>query len=75
MSRLTRKKDQYPCRIANSCPAEEWIEENTGAYCSDICENCPFEKYINTLAMYEDMMEQAESVLEMMKICMEGVKR
>ena len=51
------------------------MEENTGIYCSDICENCPFEKYINTLAIYEDMMEQAESVLGMMKICMEEIKR
>lgn len=59
--RLTRVKDQYPCRIKD-CDAEEWIEELTG--CSSynfnsaiICDNCPFEKYINKLAEYEDAAE------------------
>ena len=25
MERLTRTKDEYECRIAGGCPAEEWI--------------------------------------------------
>lgn len=60
MKRLTRKKDKYPCRIMDCC-AEEWMLKNTGR-CPDydICEDCPFEKYINTLATYEDEIEGEE---------------
>lgn len=63
MLRMTRKKDQYPCRIAGGCPAEEWIEEVTGINCYDhcfaekMCSNCPFEAYINRLAELEDELE------------------
>lgn len=61
--RLTRVKDQYPCRVKD-CDAEEWIEELTGcsSYSFDgtICDNCPFEKYINKLAEYEDIANKLE---------------
>lgn len=60
MKRLTRKKDEYPCR-AMKCVAEEWMMESTGKYPScNVCENCPFEKYINALAAYEDKKEGEE---------------
>lgn len=60
--RLTREKDEYECRIA-SCLVEDWIEEITGItiynWKSDknVCDNCPFEKYINKLAEFEDKEE------------------
>jgi hypothetical protein len=57
MARLTRKKDQYPCRIADGCPADDWIME-LGGNPTDSCKNCPFEKYINALANYEDEEER-----------------
>lgn len=59
MVRLTRKKDQYPCRIADGCPGDIWIEEH-GGDSDGICEDCPFEKYINALAKYEDVAENLE---------------
>lgn len=59
MKRLTRHKDNYPCRIAGRCPADAWID-NHGGDPDDCCVDCPFEKYINTLAKYEDATEQLE---------------
>ena len=59
MARLTRKKDQYPCRIAGGCPVEDWLIDS-GAILDDstrLCDNCPIEKYINKLAEYEDKEE------------------
>ena len=55
--RLTRKKDNYPCRIIN-CQAEDWMIAHFNA-CpeDDICKDCPFEKYISHLADYEDIVE------------------
>ena len=70
MKRLTRPLDTYPCRMASGCPIEEWVMD-LGGDASDVCGSCPVEKYINTLAMYEDMMENAQSVIGMMKIIME----
>ena len=61
MERLTRKKDQYPCRMAGGCPAENWIAEEANVRIYDlgnVCDKCPFEKYINALAEYEDKMEE-----------------
>lgn len=59
--RLTREKDEFPCRIGDRCLAESWIENITGLSIYDwpsdtnnVCEKCPFEKYINKLAEYED---------------------
>lgn len=55
MARLTRIKDEYECR-ANHCEAEEWMYDIYGEYPDElICESCPFEKYINRLAQYEDL--------------------
>lgn len=61
MERLTRKKDQYPCRMAGKCPAEDWIAEEANVCIYDlenVCDKCPFEQYINALAEYEDKMEE-----------------
>ena len=57
MTRLTRREDQYPCRMAGYCPADEWIMR-MGGDSSNSCDNCPFEKYINALAEYEDKEEK-----------------
>lgn len=66
--RLTRHIDKFPCRIKNGCPAESWIEKitSTSSYNWDefMCENCPFEKYINKLAEYEDKEERMEDDLK-----------
>jgi hypothetical protein len=53
---MTRAKDEYPCRMAGGCPAEEWVCENVtgGTLTGDLCATCPFEQYINKLAEYED---------------------
>lgn len=55
--RLTREKDEYECRIPRGCPAEEWMYDLYGEYPDDCCYNCPFEKYINKLAEFEDKEE------------------
>lgn len=57
MERLTRDKDEWPCRMAGGCPAESWIINHSGDVDGAICEDCPFEKYINKLAEYEDLEE------------------
>lgn len=55
MERLTRRKDQYPCRMKN-CAVDEWIQD-MGGDPDTCCHECPFEKYINALAEYEDKAE------------------
>ena len=55
MDRMTRHKDEWPCRI-DKCEAENWVLEIQDDYCS----TCPFEKYINKLAEYEDLAELME---------------
>ena len=69
MKRLTRPIDIYPCRMADGCPVEKWIMD-LGGDISNVCISCPIEEYINTLAMYEDMIEQLQSV-GILKITME----
>lgn len=65
MKRLTKHIDEYPCRIAN-CLAEDWIENLTGVTVynwksdEDVCNQCPFKKYINRLAEFEDETERME---------------
>ncbi len=55
MERLTRVKDEYECRVGGGCPAEDWMRDLYGFYPDgNICEHCPFEKYINKLAEIED---------------------
>ena len=68
MARLTRTKDRYECRIAGGCPAEDWIAECiVGEIVNLPCDNCPFEAYINKLAEYEDLWDEAiETVNEQM---------
>ena len=65
--RLTRHVDEFPCRI-EECTAGEWIEKisGTNAFCWDTseCVGCPFEKYINKLAEYEDKEEMMEDDLK-----------
>lgn len=60
MIRMTRRKDQYECRI-DGCPAEDWFD-NIGYIYEDAgyCQTCPFRKYINKLAEYEDYKEKYE---------------
>lgn len=71
MERLTRTKDEYECRIAGGCPAEEWIDEHLGLGLAEakeeVCLNCPFEKYINKLAEYEDCLEKATKYIKLAK--------
>lgn len=65
MRRLTHRSDKNPCRIID-CLAEDWIVNLTGTTFSnwnsneDVCDNCPFEKYINRLAEFEDEKELME---------------
>lgn len=66
MSRLTREKDEYRCRIKECC-MEEWVEELTGVTSYNwetssefMCDNCPLEKYVNKLAEYEDEFDKRE---------------
>ena len=70
MERLTRAKDQYPCRIAGGCPAEDWIEGlgyDLDKMEGDMCSDCPFEEYINTLADYEDCLEKMTQCITLAK--------
>ena len=62
MSRLTRPKDRWECRIAGGCPVEEWLATHDVKIEDEIyfCEDCPFEKYINKLAEYDDAEEKIE---------------
>ena len=56
--RLTRKKDEYECRITD-CHAEEWMKELYGDFPPEsLCDNCPFEIFINKLAEFEDKEEK-----------------
>lgn len=66
MSRLTREKDEYRCRIKECC-MEEWVEELTGVTSYNwetssefMCDNYPLEKYVNKLAEYEDEFDKRE---------------
>jgi len=66
MQRMTRRQDEYPCRI-NHCTAEEWIEDVIDMsiyWYEDCCEGCPFMAYINKLAEYEDLEEKLEDDLK-----------
>ena len=61
MSRMTRRKDGWECRVAGGCPAEEWMYDLYGKYSEgEFCKTCPFEKYINRLAELEDLEEEIE---------------
>lgn len=69
MKRLTRpfNADNYRCKIAGGCLAEDWIEEVSGVNYYNwqsefkVCDNCPFEKYINALSRLEDEAELMEN--------------
>lgn len=58
MKRLTRPIDNFPCRLAGPCVAEDWMKNIYNEYPplkgKSICDNCPFETIINRLAEYED---------------------
>lgn len=61
MKRFTRHIDEYSCRLAGKCPAEEWMYYLYDRYSDkNVCDTCPFEKYINRLAELEDENEEME---------------
>lgn len=68
MKRLTRHLDEFPCRLAESCQAEEWMRSLYKEYPPEammtVCDNCPFETIINRLAEYEDQDERREDDLK-----------
>lgn len=53
MQRLTGRNKEYECRI-EYCDAENWTKKDYP------CDDCPFMKYINKLAEYEDRIEELE---------------
>lgn len=59
---FTREKDNFECRIAGGCPAEDWLCEIYGEYPDEgsVCKNCPFEEIINELGKYEDIKRNLE---------------
>lgn len=59
MSRMTRPKDNWDCRI-RECKAEEWMRDIYRHYprAEDICSICPFFEHIKRLAEYEDLVEK-----------------
>lgn len=59
MSRMTRPKDNWECRI-KECEAEEWMRDIYGHYpkVDDICSICPLFEHIKQLAEYEDLVEK-----------------
>ena len=48
MQRLTSRNKEWECRI-DYCDVDDYS-----------CDNCPFIKYINKLAEYEDRIEELE---------------
>lgn len=61
MTRMTRVKDEFSCRLAGGCVAEDWMKSIYGEYPKEgICDNCPFEEIINRLALYEDYIVLTE---------------
>jgi hypothetical protein len=59
MERLTRAKDEYACRI-KECSIDDYINNLMGEYPWNPCDCCPFKKFINTLAEYEDLEEEGK---------------
>ena len=62
MNRLTRPLDQWPCRLAKACTAEEWFYDHLDlgdSFNGDLCEDCPFMEIINRLGFYEDLFEKS----------------
>ena len=58
MARLTIRDSKFPCKI--NCEAEDWMQEFYGGYPKgDICDTCPFFKYIVKLAKLENKEENA----------------
>ena len=66
MKRFTRPIDEFPCRLAEGCKAEDWMKSLYGDYPNSnyVCYNCPFEIIINRLAEYEDKEERMEDDLK-----------
>ena len=59
MSRLTRPKDEWECRVAGGCPMEDYILNHEGVL-EDICDDCPLMPVANRLAEYDDAKEKIE---------------
>ena len=66
--RLTRHKDEFPCRLKGHCSAEEWMLDVTDTiylyWRKEACDNCPFMEIVNKLAEYEDKEEMMEDDLK-----------
>ena len=57
MSRLTREKDQWECRVLGGCQIEEYIARCANVEVedvADVCIDCPLMPIVNALAEYED---------------------
>lgn len=64
MKRMTDNNKNHVCRI-DKCMAEDWMFDLYGNYSDKfVCDNCPFEKYINHLAELEDEKELFEDDLK-----------
>lgn len=67
MARLTRKKDRYECRI-DTCVLEDWFLDHVIGrnieLVGSLCDNCPVMPYINKLAKYEDMSDEAQKIAQ-----------
>lgn len=55
MSRLTREKDEYPCRVCRGVNCEEHL-----VYSGDCPDYCILMEYANRLALYEDAAARGE---------------
>lgn len=78
MERLTRVKDEFECRMLGTCPVEEWIRNclklNLDKAKENVCTRCPFEKYINRLADYEDCLDSMVQCVKLVEKTVEDDK-
>ena len=55
MKRLTREKDEYPCRVPRNIDCEKHL------FYGDCCpDDCILMQYANKLALYEDAAARGE---------------
>jgi hypothetical protein len=60
MRRLTRHIDEFPCRVADGCKMEDYLEEHNIDIeeDGDICKGCPFLSVFDRMGQYEDFLEK-----------------